>query len=236
MGFVGPALFRLGPEIERRLICRCSARADDEAARTNAGRLAIGASVVSFASTLTNRLFASGEVVDAHSRADLMCVASGAMLLLYGIANVQIDPREEETVDLKGEEVSEIQKSDPDGLLGWASRSIIASIPNVRSVLIYEGGKTVLREGIMGESPVVVPGPILEKALTSEEKTYFARLEILPGRFEFTYLPKETQAVLIQPLSPTSALILGADKVRPIASVDFGWIQAITQRVSQYVG
>lgn len=39
------------------------------------------------------------------------------------------------------------------------------------------------------------------------------------------------QAVIIQPISSTRAFILGADKPRPLTGADFGWVQAVANRL-----
>jgi hypothetical protein len=50
-------------------------------------------------------------------------------------------------------------------------------------------------------------GPIAASALKTGEQQYLADLQILPGRFEFGYLPVNTQAIVIQPLAPDAFLV-----------------------------
>lgn len=38
--------------------------------------------------------------------------------------------------------------------------------------------------------------------------------------------------MVIQPITKTAAFILGADKPRPLTGPDFGWIQAIANRLA----
>mmetsp|Transcript_9491 Transcript_9491/g.28655 ORF Transcript_9491/g.28655 Transcript_9491/m.28655 type:complete len:235 (+) Transcript_9491:171-875(+) len=202
------------------------------AAEFSAGRVAIQAAAVSLGATLLNRLFGTSAFTDAQSRADLLCVASGAMLLMYGIANVDVDARVEEEVQLEGEEVFEASgEGDGAKFLRWIGSAIPAAVPNIKSVVLYLDGRTLLRAGTAGSNSEVKPGPIVNKTTTTGEKGYFAKLEILPGRFEFDYLPGNTQAVLVQPVGNRGALILGANKVRPLTPVDFGWIAAICDHI-----
>lgn len=236
MAFVGGSIVVGGRGGRGGKVCGCIRM------EMSTGRVAVGASVLSLGATLLNRLLGPAEFISAQSRADLLCVASGATLLLYGIANLEVQSREEEVVQLDGDFVDEIRTPDKDGFLKWIAESIPAAIPNIRSVLIYSNGQTILRHGPMGSNPTINPGPILNDALNNfPNRTYFGKLQILPGRYEFDYLPSNTQAILIQPLitsnSPSSsaALILAADKVRPLTSVDFGWLQALTDRINANV-
>lgn len=40
------------------------------------------------------------------------------------------------------------------------------------------------------------------------------------------------QAVVVQPVSGNVALVLGADKPRPFTGADFGWLEAVSDRLS----
>ncbi|KAJ1485709.1 hypothetical protein T484DRAFT_2408112 [Baffinella frigidus] len=64
----------------------------------------------------------------------------------------------------------------------------------------------------MGRAQQVEAGAILEKAMEEGEQAYLADLQILPGKDEFSYLPINTQAVVVQPLGDGRALVLGGNK------------------------
>lgn len=40
------------------------------------------------------------------------------------------------------------------------------------------------------------------------------------------------QAVIVQPVGDRGAVILGADKPRPLTKEDFGWLQAIADKLT----
>lgn len=44
------------------------------------------------------------------------------------------------------------------------------------------------------------------------------------------------KAVIVQPVSEKVAIVLGANKVRPLTGMDFGWIQAISDRLQRIIG
>jgi len=65
----------------------------------------------------------------------------------------------------------------------------------------------------------VVAGPLVKLAVgrASGRPEYLRALQILPGRIEFSYLPEETQALLILPTAAGAgggAVIVGADRQR----------------------
>ena len=72
---------------------------------------------------------------------------------------------------------------------------------------------------VLKESATVVAGPLVKLAVgrASGRPEYLRALQILPGRIEFSYLPEETQALLILPTAAGAgggAVIVGADRQR----------------------
>ena len=117
--------------------------------------------------------------------------------------------------------------------LRWAANSLLRASGNARGVAIVHRGKTVLRRGIMGRAQTVELGPIVNKACDQGEQAYLADLQILPGRFEFTYLPANTQSIIIQPFGGESAVIVISDKVRGFTGLDLTMVPSITRLVAQ---
>jgi len=65
----------------------------------------------------------------------------------------------------------------------------------------------------------VQEGAIVRSAKQQGKQQYLADLQILPGRFEFDYLPINTQALLIQPVGE-AVMVVAANKVRPFTARD----------------
>ena len=96
---------------------------------------------------------------------------------------------------------------------------------NLTLVLVWDGARTVAARGLVrgggGGDPgaTVVAGPVVKLAVgrASGRPEYLRALQILPGRIEFSYLPEETQALLILPTAAGAgggAVIVGADRQR----------------------
>jgi len=195
----------------------------------NSETLSIGVGGVSLTALLINRL-ATEELANAQGRADILGLAVCSALLLTALSTIDLKVREKESVELAGvvfDEVLVPMSADREQNLRWAAGAISRVCENAKSVAVYSNGQTVARLGIMGREQTVQVGPIAESALKSEKQQYLADLQILPGRFEFSYLPINTQAILIQPLGPRAFLVVGADKVRPFTGRDINMMNRI---------
>ena len=115
----------------------------------------------------------------------------------------------------------------------WAADSILEAIA-AESVFLWHQNTTILRQGVLGESRAVTPGPILEAArLSPARETYLPDLQALPGRVEFGYLPRNAQAVLLQPLcAGESMLVLGTDRKRAFSPRDIAWVSALGSQLA----
>ena len=74
----------------------------------------------------------------------------------------------------------------------------------------------------------VSPGPICEEAQRSERPTYLANLALFPGRAEFSsYLPSNTQGVVVQPVGRQGTLVVATDTQRGFSQLDqVRWVAA----------
>ena len=65
------------------------------------------------------------------------------------------------------------------------------------------------------------PGPICDEALHRGRPTYLANLALFPGRAEFgSYLPGNTQGVVVQPVGREGALVVATDTQRGFSQLD----------------
>ncbi|MGB7522535.1 MAG: cofactor assembly of complex C subunit B, partial [Spirulinaceae cyanobacterium] len=81
-------------------------------------------------------------------------------------------------------------------------------------------------------NPDVKPGKILTRVLDTQKPVYLVRLDLYPGKVEFTYLPENTQGVICQPLGNQGAMILGANAPRSYTKQDEKWLEAIAEKLS----
>jgi Mg/Co/Ni transporter MgtE len=96
------------------------------------------------------------------------------------------------------------------------------------------------------DTPQLLPYmPIIERFQSgSNRESYLPTLQALPGRSEFTYLPDNTQAVLLIPVltgdstaaataaATTTVLALGADQARSFTPRNVAWSQAVAAKLA----
>ena len=81
--------------------------------------------------------------------------------------------------------------------------------------------------------------PILDRLRREETESYLPTLQALPGRFEFSFLPSNTQAVLLLPVvcgyNRRAALVLGANQARTFTPRDIAWCQVVANRLAECI-
>lgn len=183
---------------------------------------------------LVNRLL-TPSLSDSQARSDALGVFLSAILVLVGLLWQQVQPRPPEAVELVGEEGFELAPDLPAEVkteLAWASHLLLTNTVS-RSLVVYYADKTLLRRGILGEKVDVTPGAIVKRVLETQKPVYLVDLKIYPGRFEFDYLPENTQGVICQPLGSQGVLLLGANAPRSYTKQDEHWIAGIADKLAQ---
>lgn len=181
---------------------------------------------------LVNRLLTS-QLTDSQSRADALGIVLSALLILTGLLWQQVQPRSPDAVKLTGEEVFALESSLPEAVkteLAWATHLLLSNTVT-RSIVVLYQGKLLLRRGVLGTNPEVKPGAILQRVLEKQKPVYLVDLKVYPGRFEFDYLPENTQGVICQPIGNQGALILGANAPRSYTKQDEAWIAGIADKL-----
>ncbi|MGB5593307.1 MAG: cofactor assembly of complex C subunit B, partial [Crocosphaera sp.] len=115
--------------------------------------------------------------------------------------------------------------------LAWASHLVLTNTVT-KSLVVYYQNKVVLRRGILGPNPQVIPGKILQRVLETQKPVYLVNLTLYPGKIEFDYLPINTQGVICQPLGEHGAIILGANVPRSYSKQDENWIEGIADKLT----
>ncbi|MGB3297246.1 MAG: cofactor assembly of complex C subunit B [Phormidesmis sp.] len=180
----------------------------------------------------------TADLSGSQSRSDALGVILSALLILVGLLWQRIQPKPPEVVTLVGEEGFDLVEDLPDSLkteLAWASHMLLTNTAT-RSVVVYYGGRVLLRRGILGAQVELSPGAIVQRVLDKQKPVYLVNLNIYPGRIEFDYLPENTQGVICQPLgsdeSARGVWILGANAPRSYSQQDEAWIMGIAEKLS----
>lgn len=180
-----------------------------------------------------NRLLTPG-VTEAQARSDALGVILSALLVLTGLLWQQVQPRSPEAVELKGESGFELVPDLPEAVqteLAWASHLLLTNTVT-RSVVVFYGGRVLLRRGVLPPKSQVTPGAILQRAMERQKAIYLVELKLYPGRVEFDYLPENTQGVICQPLGDRGVLILGANAPRSYTKQDERWVEGIADKLA----
>ena len=192
--------------------------------------------IVGLALVAANRIFLAGELAFGdQSRADLLAVAATMGLILDGLSQVDVETRESEVVQLRGERgrgVASSLSDDDAKSARWAARAI-RTIESVKTVVLYHDGKTILREGVLGSSRDVDAGsPTFSAALRASVETYAPDLQAVPARVDFGCLPKNAQAALIQPFS-RGGVVVACDRKRALSPRDVAKIRVVARRLGE---
>ena len=183
-----------------------------------------------------NRIFLAGELAFGdQSRADLLAVAATMGLILDGLSQVDVETRESEVVQLRGERgrgVASSLSDDDARTARWAAKAI-RTIESVKTVVLYHDGKTILREGVLGSSrDVDANSPTFSAALRASVETYAPDLQAVPARVDFGCLPKNAQAALIQPFS-RGGVVVACDRKRALSPRDVAKIRVVARRLGE---
>jgi len=156
-------------------------------------------------------------------------------LILDGLSQVDVETRESEVVQLRGERgrgVSSSLSEDDATAARWAAKAI-RSIESVKTVVLYHDGKTILREGVLGPSrDVDAASPTFSAALRTTVETYAPDLQAVPARVDFGCLPKNAQAALIQPF-PGGCVAVACDRKRALSPRDVAKIRVVARRLGE---
>ena len=189
------------------------------------------------------------ESLGQETRVNLLAALATGAVLVNGVSKLDVESALAETVTLQGVTLSEAvldeTAKDTSNDTEWTLQSLLSATPAKTAVLLEadESGswKIAAMAGIVPSadpSLVQVPSttPILDRFQKTDRKseTYLPTLQALPGRTEFTYLPTNTQAVLLVPVdsSPSiTVLVLGSNQARSFTPRNIAWCQTVATRL-----
>ncbi|WP_373542642.1 cofactor assembly of complex C subunit B [Chamaesiphon sp.] len=173
-------------------------------------------------------------LTDSQARSDAVGVILTAVLILTGLLWQQVQPRQPDSTILEGTSGFELLPTLPDPVkteLAWASHLLLTNTVT-RSIVVYYQGQVLLRRGILAPKAEVTPGAILDRVFAKHQPIYLVDTKVYPGRFEFDYLPANTQGIICQPLGTQGVMILGADTPRSYTKQDEAWIAGIADKLA----
>lgn len=113
-----------------------------------------------------------------------------------------------------------LEAEQDDKILQWKIKAMVGIIP---------------RNSLLQQAPTTAT-PILDRLArqADDSEAYLPTLPVLPGRFEFTYLPSNTQLVLMLPIRTAAkrfVLVLGSNRSKSFAPRDIVWSQILAARM-----
>ncbi|NEP41975.1 MAG: cofactor assembly of complex C subunit B [Okeania sp. SIO2H7] len=199
--------------------------------------LPLGAGVFGGLLLAVNRLL-TPELISSQTRSDVVGVILSALLILTGLLWQQIQPRQPDAVKLIGKEGFELLSELPEDVkteLAWAS-SLLLTNTVTKTVVVWYGGRVLLRRGILPPNSQVKFGSILQRVFDKQKPIYLVDLKVYPGRIEFDYLPENTQGVICQPIGNSGVMVLGANSPRSYTKQDENWIEGIADKLADTLG
>ena len=207
---------------------------------------------------LVNRLstdFGSTEMLSGlQSRTDILAVVASGSVLLNGLTQLDVTSVLAEEVILEGQSYE--TSVSPEALdikadikveerIRWSIDSLLSCTPANSAVLMSvntnnanEEWISLARGGVLPDDRYEVVGertPILDRFRKEDRsESYLPTLQALPGKAEFQYLPRNTQAVLILPVGEkesSSALVLGADTAKSFTPRDVAWCLSVATSI-----
>lgn len=200
-----------------------------------AARVVLGCGVVGLLLVVINALLIPSDLGGALPVFQRSSVLAGVMavgLMLVAVLWSRANPTTRDRVSLEGEQGFQLSEELPNSLrmeLAWASHQLLKATP-AASVLLVWDGKELLRRGVLSQLPFA-PGPILERAQQQGQSVALVNLTLYPGRSEFSYLPTNIPALVVEPLAERGWLLVAGWSVRCFSRSDELWITGLAEKL-----
>lgn len=182
------------------------------------------------------------DAASSQSRADILGIALAVTNILAGLVWLSIKPKILSSEILYGVECKQLSPQLSNftaSELLWVWNSLLEATCCKSLVVVY-GNKCLLQIGVAAESrgdvvPVLVQklsqGSLYKNAMKVGKQNYLANLSLYPGRVELSFLPSNTQSVILQPIGDMGIVIIGGDTVRGFTNLDQTWISSLADKL-----
>ncbi|GKY92651.1 hypothetical protein MPSEU_000235200 [Mayamaea pseudoterrestris] len=196
----------------------------------------------------------STAVLEQETRSNLLALLACGSVLVNGVSKLNVDTVLAEQVELIGTLQDDVSFLDgatrmtnhEKATIEWGLSAIIAATPTMSAVLLQynnddQSWSIVALKGVLPiDTQIQVPSstPIIDRCNMNaalQQETYLPTLQNLPGRIEFTYLPSNTQAVLILPAGQSRIIVLGSNQARSFTPRDIAWCLSVSSRIANEI-
>lgn len=200
------------------------------------------------------------EKLGEETRSNLIAVLACGSVLLNGISKLDVTSALAESVELEGTLLSEPLVFDESlekhkRTLQWSMESFLQATPAMTVAILQSNSQdnkwqvlsmagVVPTEATVRRPELLPTTPILDRFRKegSSRETYLPTLQALPGKTEFTYIPDNTQGVLILSVpagsvasTTTTAIILGSNRAKSFTPRDVAWCQTLAARLGSVI-
>ena len=187
--------------------------------------------------------------LERETRSSLLALVACGSVLVNGVSRLNVESVLAEPVSLEGMN-SDLVLTDEDqqSSLEWVVPALLTATPcssvvylkylrDAWSIVAAAGVLPMRRGDELTMTPLTVSAstPILDRLRNdgSQQETYLPTLQNLPGRTEFTYLPENTQAVVLVPVGLTGVLVLGSNRAKSFTPRDIAWSLSVATRINE---
>jgi hypothetical protein len=210
--------------------------------------------VTAVVAILVNRAVSGiAAVADASSsqtRADVLALIMAGTLILTGLTWISLKPKDPFSVRLNGAplgspyvdaSLTEYQRRE----LAWMWEAIQAG-SSAGAAAVYYDGRRVMQAGVvpkklafsLGDAGSAMKvGKICEECMRDGRSNYLANLALFPGRVEFvgpgegSYMPDNTQAVVVVPVGDKGVMVCGSGTQRGFTRADQSWFSCLAEKL-----
>ena len=153
-------------------------------------------------------------------------------LMLVAVLWSRANPVARERVNLNGRLGFQLKSELSEALrleLAWASHQLLKATPASSVMLIWDE-QELFRRGVLSELPFQ-QGVILARAREQQQTVAMVNLTLYPGRSEFSYLPEDIPALVVEPLGQRGWLLVAGWSVRCFSHSDELWITGIAEKL-----
>jgi len=199
---------------------------------TGAGLSLLTGTIGAVALALNHLTAGSSPANVSLGRADVVGSLMAVGLMLVGLNWTRVDPTSQEPLVLRGEQGLKLAEPLPESIreeLGWGSQMVLLNTAAVAIHCIWNQRPLLCRGLLTGNS--YEEGPLARRVLSRQQRLHLVNLKLFPGRQEFTYLPEDTPAVLLEPLGSQGLVVVAGASPRCFNAGDLGWVEGWAQRL-----
>ncbi len=199
-------------------------------------RITLLSGLLVLALTLFNAYEGIDVVTPSLQRAEVLSGLSAVGLMLISALWTRAIPQTAKRLDLQGEQIFKIKEDLSPQLkneLAWGSHLFLTATA-ASVILIYIDDIEILLRGISTKE-TFKPGAICKRAATTGKLISLVKLELYPGKDEFTRIVEGLPSVIVYALNNNGWVILGGSSERCFTKSDEVWFTGWCEKLKMFL-